>query len=128
AVSQAFLYRKKGIVRTIGASLRDLVGLRFKSILERFKVLILRKKDPYDVYDSLIDFSKKNPLDLYVMFQLSNYSMVNKNIGHHKKMYHSLIKSMADYFSVGLLPGDEALRNFDVLKTEKNRFEFIVNS
>lgn len=128
AVSQAYLYRKKGIVRTLGASLRDLLGLRFKSILDRLKVLVLRKRDPYDVYDSLIAFSKKNPLELYFMFQLSNYSMVNKNIGYHKKMYHSLIKSMADYFSVGLLPGDEALLDFDVLKAEKKRFESIVNS
>lgn len=128
AVSQAYLYRKKGVVRTLGASVRDLFNLRLRSIVERFNVLVFNKKDPYDVYADLVDFYKKNQIDLYFMFQLSNYSIVNKNIGYHKKKYRSLIKSMADYFTVGLLLGNEALRDFEVLKTEKKRFESIVNS
>lgn len=128
AVSQAYLYQKKGIVRSIGASIRDFFGFQWGGIVERFKVLVLRKQDPYDVYSFLVDFAKKNQIGFLFMFQLSNYSMVNKNIGYHKRRYHSLIKSMADYFPVGLLPGDEALKDFDVLKTEKKRFESIVNT
>lgn len=127
AVSEAYLYRKKGVVRAIGGGLRDLVDLRVRSVLERFQVLVLRKKDPYDVYDDLVEFHKKNKVDFTFMFQLSNYSRENKNIGYHKKKYQSLIKSMADYFSVGLLLGDEALTSLKVLRQEKKRFESIVH-
>ncbi|HET8810209.1 MAG TPA: carbohydrate esterase [Flavobacteriaceae bacterium] len=126
-VSQAYLYQKKGIVRTVGASMRDFLGFRLKSILERFKVLVFRTKDPYDVYDDLVGFSKENHVHLHFMFQLSNYSAVNKNIGYHKVKYHSLIKSMDDYGSVGLLLGNEAVVDFKQLRTEKKRFEAIVN-
>lgn len=128
AVSQAYLYKKKGIVRTAGGSFRDFFNFRLRSVLERFKVLVLRKKDPYDVYADVVNFAKKHQFKLHFMFQLSNYSMVNKNIGYHKRKYHSLIKSMADYAKVGLLPGDEALLDFGVLKVEKKRFESIVNT
>ncbi len=128
AVSQAYLYRKKGLVRAVGSSFRNFFSLRFDAILERIKVLAFGAKDPYDVYDELVDFSKKNKIPLHFMFQLSDYSAVNKSINYHKIKYHSLIKSMADYAVVGLLLGDEALLDMDVLQTEKKRFESIVNS
>ncbi|HET8837615.1 MAG TPA: hypothetical protein VFM82_01315 [Flavobacteriaceae bacterium] len=128
AVSQAYLYRKKGLVRAVGGSLRDLFSFRFRSIIERIQVLAFGTKDPYDVYDELVEFSRKNHIPLHFMFQLSDYSAVNKNINYHKIKYHSLIKSMADYAKVGLLLGDEALLDMDVLQTEKKRFESIVNS
>lgn len=128
AVSQAYLYRNKGIVRAMAASIHDLLKLRLRSVLERFKVLVFGTKDPYDVYDLLVEFSKENEVPLHFMFQLSNYSAINKNISYHKVKYHSLIKSMADYATVGLLPGNEALLEHEVLQVEKNRFESIVNS
>lgn len=128
AVSQAYLYRRKGLVRTIGGGLSDLVGLRLRSVLERVKVLLFRARDPYDVYDWLVKFSKKKNVPLHFMFQLSDYSAVNKNISYHKTKYHSLIKSMADYAKVGMLAGEETMLEMEVLLTEKKRFETIVNS
>lgn len=127
AVSQAFLYQNKGVMRTFGGSVRDLCKLKIRSLFERFQVLVFRKKDPYDVYDELVRFYKKYGIDFHFMFQLSDYSMENINIGYHKKKYQSLIKSMADYFDVGLLLGDQALLEAQVLRTEKKRFESIVN-
>lgn len=128
AVSQAYLYRKKGLVRAVGGSLRDLFSFRFRAFIERIQVLAFGSKDPYDVYDELVAFSRKNNIPLHFMFQLSDYSAVNKNINYHKIKYHTLIKSMADYAEVGLLLGDEALVDMNILQTEKKRFESIVNS
>src|SRR5699024_8745665 len=61
------------------------------------------------------------------MFQLSDYSLHNKNIGYNRLKYHSLIKSMGDYGKIGLLLGYEALFDIDELKKEKKRWENIVN-
>lgn len=127
AVAEAFKYKKKGIVRSVGASIRDFFQLRFNEFLERIEVLTFLKKDPYDVYDEIIAFSKQENLRWSFMFQLSNYSIYNKNISYHKVKYHALIKSMADYGVIGLLPGFEAISNLKVLKKEKKRWEAIVN-
>ncbi|MBW2962233.1 DUF7033 domain-containing protein [Mesonia aestuariivivens] len=127
AVAEAYKYKKKGIVRSIGASLRDLFRLNINNFLERLEVLLFLKKDPYDIYDTLIQFSKQEKLAWYFMFQLSNYSIHSKNISYNKIKYHALIKSMGDYGKIGLLPGFEALFKHKTLKLEKNRWEAIVN-
>lgn len=127
AVSQAYKYRKKGIVRAIGSSFRDFFSLQLKELIERFRVLTFLKKDPYDVYNELVAFSKKENIPWCFMFQLSNYSVRDKNIGYNKIKYHALIKSMGDYGEIGLLPGYEALFRFKTLRVEKKRWEGIVN-
>ncbi|WP_121665687.1 polysaccharide deacetylase family protein [Mesonia aquimarina] len=127
AVAEVFKYKKKGIVRSVGASLRDFFRLNFSDFIERLKVLTFLKRDPYDVYDDIIAFSKQENLRWSFMFQLSNYSIYNKNISYHKVKYHALIKSMADYGPIGLLPGYEAISSLKVLKREKKRWEAIVN-
>ena len=127
AVAEAYKYKKKGIVRSIGASIRDLFTFDISQFLERIEVLLYLKKDPYDIYEDLIKFSKQNNLYWYFLFQLSNYSVNSKNISYNKIKYHALIKSMGDYGKIGLLPGYEALSSFKTLKLEKNRWESIVN-
>ena len=127
AVAEAYKYKKKGIVRSIGASIRDLFSFNMNMFLERLEVLLYLKNDPYDIYDELIHFSKQEKLEWYFMFQLSNYSVHSKNISYNKINYHALIKSMGDYGKIGLLPGFEALSKIKTLKLEKNRWEAIVN-
>lgn len=127
AVSESFAYRHRGVVRFIGASFRDFFQFKLKSIYDRFKTLLRIQKDPYDIYDELISFAKTNKLKLDFFFQLSNYSRYSKSISYNKRIYHKLIKSMGDYGDLGLLPGFEALPNFNILKKEKVRWESIVN-
>jgi len=127
AVPKAFKYRHNGLVRHVGASLKDLFSLNLKSLFERFKTLLRLQKDPFDIYDEVIDFAKNNKLQLDFYFQLSNYSRYSKSISYNKRIYHKLIKSMGDYGDLGLLPGYESLYDLETLKKEKKRWEGIVN-
>ena len=127
SVSKAFQHRHHGFVRFVGASLRDLLQLQLKSGFDRFKTMLRLQSDPYDIYDELIDYAKENKLQLDFYFQLSDYSRYSKNISYNKRIYHKLIKSMGDYGDLGLLPGSEALHDFEVLQKEKKRWESIVN-
>ncbi|MDT0295537.1 DUF7033 domain-containing protein [Mesonia ostreae] len=127
AVSEAYRFRKKGLVRSIGASLRDVFKLDVSNFIERFKVLFFISKDPYDIYDGLVEESHQNHYKWHFLFQLSNYSIYSKNVSYNKIKYHSLIKSMGDYGEIGMLPGYESLHNFSILKLEKKRWESIVN-
>lgn len=127
SVSKAFKHRHNGLVRFVGASLRDLLHFQFKSMFDRFKTMLRLQQDPYDIYDELIDFAKENRMQLDFYFQLSNYSRYTKSISYNKRIYHKLIKSMGDYGDLGLLPGFEALYSIDILKKEKKRWENIVN-
>lgn len=127
SVSKAFQYRHNGFVRFVGASLREAFQFKLKSVFDRFKSMMRLQTDPYDIYDQLIDYAKENKLQLDFYFQLSDYSRYSKNISYNKRIYHKLIKSMGDYGDLGLLPGFEALYDYEVLQKEKKRWESIVN-
>lgn len=127
SVSKAFKHRHNGLVRIVGSSFRDLFQFQLKSLFDRFKTLLRLQQDPYDIYDEVINFAKENRLQLDFYFQLSNYSRYTKSISYNKRIYHKLIKSMGDYGELGLLPGFEALNDYEILKKEKRRWEHIVN-
>lgn len=127
SVAELYKYNKKGLMRNIGGGLRDFFQLRFKEVFERVRTQIFWAKDPYDVYDDLLKISKQHKIKWNFLFQLSDYSMYNKNIGYNRKVYHAMIKSMGDYGKIGLLVGYEAVHDLKTLRKEKRRWENIAN-
>ncbi|HNU59890.1 MAG TPA: hypothetical protein PKI08_08065, partial [Aquaticitalea sp.] len=47
-VPMAYLYKQKGLIRTLGSTLTDLYRLRFRYFYQRFLVLAGFQRDPYD--------------------------------------------------------------------------------
>jgi hypothetical protein len=126
AVTEAFRYKKKGVVRTFLGFIEDLIQLNPKYVLHRIEVLVKLKRDPYDIFDRIIRIYKKHGFPLKFMFQVSNFSTHDRNINHHRLDFQSLIKSVADYAEVGLQPGFYGNQKFSVLKEEKARLESIL--
>ena len=126
AVTEAFCYKKKGIVRVVLGLLLDIARFKPKYVLHRLQVMTKFKKDPYDIYTKVIQFLKKYRLPMKFMFQVSDFSTHDRNINHNRLEFQSLIKSVADYAEVGLQPGYYANQKFAVLKEEKKRLEQII--
>lgn len=126
AVTEAFCYKKKGIVRVVLGLLLDLVQIKPKYVLHRFQVMLKLRRDPYDVFRRLIKFLKRYNVPMKFMFQVSDFSTHDRNINHNRLELQSLIKSVADYAEVGLQVGFYANQNFKNLKEEKTRLEDIL--
>lgn len=125
-VTEAYCYKKKGIVRVVLGWLVDILQLKPKYVLHRLQVMLKFKKDPYDIYSGLINFLKESKISMKFMFQVSDFSTYDRNINHNRLDLQSLIKSVADYAEVGLQPGFYANQKFKVLKEEKKRLEDII--
>lgn len=125
-VTEAYCYKKKGIVRVVLGWFVDLFQLKPKYVLHRMQVMLKFKKDPYDIYNRLIRFLKRHKVPMKFMFQISDFSTYDRNINHNRLELQSLIKSVADYAEVGLQPGYYANQKFKVLKEEKKRLEDII--
>src|SRR5690606_38309060 len=54
-VPSAYNYRLKGIMRTFGGTLKDLVQFDFKGVYKRFAVLFGLKHDPFDTFKYIIN-------------------------------------------------------------------------
>ncbi|WP_344925612.1 polysaccharide deacetylase family protein [Aquimarina addita] len=126
-VSQTFAYRKKGILRSIGGGVRDVLKLRLHEVTNRIKVVIGVKKDPYDTFDFIIDLQKKKKRTCAVLFGLGDYSNTEINISHSAPANREVIKHVSDYMDVGLKVSYDAITDLIQLKEEKKRIENIVN-
>lgn len=126
-VSHVFNFKNKGFLRTLLGTFIDLGKLKFSKVSDRIKVLLRFKKDPYNVFDDLIQLIKQYKIKLVFMFQLSDFNIYDRNINHNRLNYISIIKYVADYATVGLRLGYFAVKELQVLKVEKKRFENIIH-
>lgn len=126
-VPRAFYYRKKGIIRTVGGVINDLIHFRLKKLYQRTLVLAGFKRDPHDTFKWIINKQKNCDFKFIVLFLIGDYSTYDKNISINKKEFVSLIKSVADYSKVGLKASYFALDDIAILKKEKYAIESIVN-
>ncbi len=127
-VPSAYNYKLKGIMRTFGGAVKDLVKLRLKSLYTRFTVLLGFRHDPFDTFKYLINRQKTSQFKFLFFFLIGDYSTYDKGINPNKKKFVSLIKHVGDYCKVGLKVSYLALEDETLLKKEKVRMEDILNT
>jgi len=124
----AYQYKSKGIMRSIGGTLKDLLRFKLKNVYERYSVLLGFKRDPFDTFKYIINRQKQAQSKFVVFFLVGNYSTYDKNINVQKRTFTSLIKRVGDYCSIGLKTSYFALDHFKTLKIEKLRMEAVINT
>lgn len=127
-VPSAYDYRLKGIMRTVGGTLKDLFRFKFKALYNRFTVIFGFKHDPYDTFKYIINRQKHSKYKFLFFFIIGAYSTYDKGINANKKKFVSLIKHVADYCAVGLKISFFAIDDIAVLKKEKLQMEAIINT
>lgn len=126
-VNEAFAYKKKGWFRTIEGFAYDFWLLKLNKLFDRTKVIIGLKKDPFSTYNYMVNTARKLGGNLIFFFGLGNYSSHEKSISYNSNSYQKLIKSIADYYPVGLRLSFDSQNDIKKLKTEKKRFEQITH-
>lgn len=127
-INQAFLYRGKGLIRSIGGFISDFFTLEFSAFFERLLVLSKVKKDPYDTYDEIIRLKKAYDFPTILFFLISNVSTYDNNVSITKNKYRLLIKSVSDYVQVGLNLSYFTINREDLMKKELKKMESIINT
>lgn len=128
ASEHTFIFKNKGFLRSFIGLWADLFQFNLTKVIDRLQVWIRIKDDPHDIFEDLIQLIKKHKLYMVFMFQLSDFSIHDRNISHNRIPHRAVIKSVADYAKVGLLMGYYAMDNIKVLRKEKLRMEEIVHS
>ncbi|UMB55263.1 polysaccharide deacetylase family protein [Lutibacter sp. A64] len=127
-VDTAFAYKHKGVVRSLGGYLLDIVGFKFVNFWHRLSAHLNLRKDPYDTFSELLKFKKEHNITTLFFFLIGDYTTFDKNISFNNSKFKSLIKSVADYAKIGLHPSYFAFKNIEKLKKEKLRLENITNT
>lgn len=126
-VDNAFAYKYKSFVRSIGGFLKDASQFKIITIWDRFAVLFNIKRDPFNTFKSIIELKKIYEIRTIFFFLIGDYTTFDTNVSTSKRKFKLLIKDMVDYARVGLHPSYYTSKNNALLKKEKERLENITN-
>lgn len=124
-IDNAYAYKHKGFIRILSGLIKALfIKSNFKG---RVNVLFGKKLDPYDTFDYQFSIHKKYNISPIYFFLLGDYGLNDKNIPIKNKIFQSLIKSISDYFEVGIHPSYASNKNVETLSMEINRLQSITH-
>jgi len=126
-IDNAYAFKRKGLLRTVGAFGKDIISGNFPQLKERIKVLAGMLQDPYDTYDFQFALQEKYKFRPVYFFLLGDYDENDKNVPHHNRKFQSLIKSIADRADVGIHPSFNSNKNSEKTETEIDRLSDIVH-
>lgn len=123
-IDNAFAYRHKGFLRMTGGLLKS---LKENTLKERVNVLRGKEKDPFDTFDDQFELHKKYNISPIYFFLMGDYDVNDKNIPVKNKTFQALIKSLADYYTIGIHPSYASNKNSAILSKEISRLQKITH-
>lgn len=127
-VDTAYAFKHKGIVRTIGGFLKDIVSFNFFSFWNRLLAVLNIKQDPFNTFSKILSIKKEHTVNTLFFFLLGEYTTFDKNISATNNNFQSLIKSVGDYAKIGMHPSYFSYKDMEKIKKEKHRLETITNT
>ena len=111
-IDEAFAFKNKGLVKTIGGIGKSLVKGEWSMVNERIRTLRNIKDDPYDAYEWMDKLHAQNGLQpIYFFHVAAKKGKYDKNILPSHPVMRQLIKQQAEKYSIGIHPswasGDE---------------------
>jgi hypothetical protein len=126
-IDNAYAYRQKGMMRTMGGYVKALLEFDFEDIRTRTRVLLRLQKDPYDTYDYQLELQKKYALKPLYFFLVGDYGVNDKNLSTQNRRFRELIRHISDYADVGVHPSFGSNREPARLQMEIARLKNILH-
>ena len=122
---QPFAYLGKNIFRSIGGLFRDKVTNSVNAG-ERYRIISKAEKDPFDVFDYMIEKIEGQSIDTKFFFPVGDHSKYDKNPSWKNDEYRCLIQKMAVKYHIGLHPSFFAGSDGSHINTEAARLKSIL--
>jgi hypothetical protein len=126
-IDNAWAFKQKGLVRTLGGYLKSLINFDFKAMAQRTSVLFGLEKDPYDTYDFQLEIQQKYSLKSLYFILFASYGKNDKNVPITSRKFCELIKSISDNAEVGIHPSYGSNYSNDRLPKEIKRLSKVLN-
>ena len=122
-VDYPYLYLKKGIIRSVGGVIKDLLQGKFLNIKTRINVTFLKKPDPYMEAILWIDQVHKSMEKSYYLFVLmKDRGKYGRKTFYPLNEYYKHLKQ-TDLAIIGLHPSYNSYHNLKQLIKEKKKLE-----
>ncbi|MEI8201993.1 MAG: polysaccharide deacetylase family protein [Bacteroidota bacterium] len=126
-IDLAWVFKHKGFIRSLGGFYKSLAKRNFKEFAQRLRVILNKEADPFDSYDYLLESQKKFGFEPIYFILLADYALMDKNTPNNNQQFHSLIKRLGDYATVGIHPSYASNFFPDKLGIETERLSLILS-
>ena len=123
-VDQPFAYKGKGLFWSIGGLVKDIFK-KHLDVIERVKCLFGMIKDPYDVFDYLVNTLENNNTKAIFFFPVGKRSDFDKNPGFRSMVYKELIGKVIMKYDIGIHPSYLSSVNTKLVEREIKKFRII---
>ncbi|MBN1768451.1 MAG: polysaccharide deacetylase family protein [Prolixibacteraceae bacterium] len=125
-VDNAWAYKHKGPVRNVLSAMRDLAAGRIANLVERFRVLMHLKPDPYDTYSYIRKINREQGFKPIFFFLLNKAGAHDRSMWWRNPFLRKLIKSISQNYEVGIHPSYQSNFVRGQLTSEVLRLQTIV--
>ncbi len=126
-IDQAYAYKHKGFVRTIGGLLRDKFRANLRAYFERYRVLLHLKADPFDSYAYQFALQQAYHLNPIYFFHAGTYGKYDKNSSPENKHIRHLLNTITQQATLGIHPSYLSTEHPELLATEIERLSLSSN-
>ena len=125
-IDNAYAYKHKGVIRTLGGLLKQLLRFDFKEVIKRLSVLIWQKQDPFDTYQYIEFIRQKYNFENYYFILFTKKSRYDRGLNPTNKALHKLIRQLHTRGKIGCHPSFASSFSSSKLTREINNLSTII--
>jgi hypothetical protein len=125
-IDHPYLFLKKGLIKTVGGTAKDLLNFRFKNTIRRLAVHLRLKPDPYFEAIRWIDGINKDTQRTYRLFVLlGKTGKYGRSTIYPTSAFYKYLRNLENV-EIGLHPSYDTYANLPLLLKEKKQMENIL--
>jgi hypothetical protein len=127
-VDNLFAYRHKGLIRTAGAMVKDVLKADFANLGRRLAVISGRQKDPFDVYEEVGRFCAERQIPLLYFFLFRNGTPYDRTVDPRSDSFNQVFDIIQRFGGgIGIHPSYHAAYKPEMMQEEIRRLASRLN-
>ena len=126
-IDSVFSFRCKGLKRTIGGFIRDLLNADFINIKNRLLTITNLKTDPYDVYEQMQTIAIQHKKTIQWFILTANYAAPDNSNNFNNKAVIKKIQQLGNMGIVGIHPSYASNKKTELLHAEIQTLNKIIS-
>jgi hypothetical protein len=124
-IDQPFAWLGKNVFGSVGGLFRDLIN-KTGNAGDRYNCIARGEKDPYDVFDYIIENIEKYGSDVRFFIPVGDHSTYDNYPSWKNEEYRKFIIRISDKFKTGLHPSFLSANSLSLINTEMLRLKSII--
>ncbi len=122
-VDNHYAYKAKGLFRTTGAIIKDILDGKFDVLKERIKTVFGWMEDPFDTFEKQMAANAAHNINSIYFILFAEFAQYDRNISMYSPRMHAAVRSMNDYTEIGIHPSYRSNESEEIVALEHRTLE-----